>query len=362
MNRAGILGAGNIAPAYARTLTELGWIELAVADSIADRAAAFAEHYGATAMSVDDLLADPTIDVVVNLTPAAAHAAVTARILESGRAAYSEKPLGAELAEGRQLVDQATKAGLRLGCAPDTFMGAGLQAARAAIDAGLIGEPLSANAFMMHRGPEWWHPNPEIFYGRAGGPLFDMGPYYLTALIHLLGPATAITASARTGITDRVMRHPDRAGEVVRAAVPTHVTSMIEFASGPAATLVTSFDVKGSRFRNIEIYGTEATLSVPDPNTFGGPLQLRGIFDREWRDLDLPEPNTPQGRGLGLADMLSATAANRPHRASGHLALHVLELMSSAIESSAAGRRIELTTTCERPAPMDYTLAPNHFD
>jgi predicted dehydrogenase len=215
---------------------------------------------------------------------------------------------------------------------------------------------------MLGFGPEWWHPNPESFYGPGAGPLFDMGPYYLTALVHLLGPARSISGSAKIGIAERVMHGKGRVGEVVQATTPTHVSSMIDFVSGASATLVTSFDVKATRFKNIEIYGTDGTLSLPDPNTFGGPLKVRSILADDWRDIPLPTPNIPQQRGIGLADMLSATTANRPHRASAELALHVLELMSSTLRSSDEGRRIDLTTTCERPAPMRFDLPANGFD
>jgi predicted dehydrogenase len=363
MSRVGILGCGNIAPVYARTLRSIDWIELvAVADGIPERAQQFATEHGTSAVTINELLADASLDAVVNLTPAHAHTAVSRSALSAGRAVFSEKPLGTDLSEGRELVALAATRGLRLGCAPDTFLGAGLQAARAAIDRGMIGEPIAANAFMLGFGPEWWHPNPEIFYGPGAGPLFDMGPYYFTALVHLLGPAASIMASAKIGMADRVIHAKGRVGDVVRATVPTHVSSVVEFASGATATLVTSFDVKATRYRNIEIYGTEATLSVPDPNTFGGPVMIRGILGDDWRDVPLATPNIPQQRGIGLADMLSATTAGRPHRASGELALHVLELMSGALQSSAEGRRVAMETSCDRPTPMRFSLPTNTFD
>jgi predicted dehydrogenase len=360
--RIGIIGCGNIAPQYARTLTTIDWIELAaVSDGQPGRADKFAQEYGTTAVEIAAMLADPTIVAVVNLTPAHVHATVTRSILTAGKHAYSEKPLGIDFAEGQSLLELATNNNVRVGCAPDTFLGAGLQTARDAIDKGLIGEPLAANGFMLGFGPEWWHPNPEIFYGEGAGPMFDMGPYYLTALVHLLGPASGISSVARIGIKDRVIHAAGRVGDVVQATVPTHVSSLIEFASGPTATLVTSFDVKASRYRNIEIYGSEATLSVPDPNTFGGPVSVRGVISGEWRDLPLVKSSVPQQRGIGLADMLSGINHNRPHRASGDMALHVLELMNSSYASSDAKRRIDLTTTCERPAVLP-TKSTNGYD
>jgi predicted dehydrogenase len=362
-SRIGIIGCGNISPAYSSTLGELPWIEIAAfADGIPERAQKFADRYGGVALSLDEMLADDSIDAVVNLTPAHAHTSVSRTCLEAGKPVFSEKPLGTDFDEGRSLVELASGRGLRLGCAPDTFLGAGLQAARGAIDRGMIGEPIAANGFMLGFGPEWWHPAPEGFYVPGAGPLFDMGPYYLTALVHLLGPARSISGAAKIGIAERVIHAKGRVGEVVQATTPTHVSSMIEFVGGASATLVTSFDVKATRLRNIEVYGTEGTLALPDPNTFGGPLKVRGILADDWRDVALPTPNIPQQRGIGLADMLSATTADRPHRASAELALHVLELMSSTLRSSDEGRRIDLTTTCERPAPMQFDLPANTFD
>jgi len=362
-SRIGIIGCGNISPAYAHTLGEFPWIEIAAfADGIPERAETFAERYGGVALELNEMLADDSIDAVVNLTPAHAHTSVSRVCLEAGKPVFSEKPLGTDFDEGRSLEALARETGLRLGCAPDTFLGPGLQAARSAIDRGLIGEPIAANGFMLGFGPEWWHPNPESFYMPGAGPLFDMGPYYLTALVHLLGPARSISGSAKIGIAERVLHSKGRVGDVVQATTPTHVSSMIDFVSGASATLVTSFDVKATRFKTIEVYGTEGTLALPDPNTFGGPLKVRSIIADDWRDIPLPTPNIPQQRGIGLADMLSATVANRPHRASAELALHVLELMSATLRSSDEGRRIDLTTTCERPEPMRFHLPANTFD
>ncbi len=363
MSRVGIVGCGNIAPVYVRTLRELGWVEVAgFTDVSHERAEAFASRYGGVPMDLEQLLADPTIDAVVNLTPAQFHVPVTRAILESGKAAFSEKPLGIELSDGEELVALAAAKGVRLGCAPDTFLGVGLQTARSVIDRGLIGEPLAANGFMMSFGPEWWHPNPEIFYGSGAGPLFDVGPYYLSALTFLLGPAVAVSGAARIGIEERVIHARGRVGDTFRATVPTHVSSLIEFASGALGTLVTSFDVKASRYRNLEIYGTEGTLSVPDPNTFGGPVSIRGVINDEWREIPTPAPHIPQQRGIGLADMLSATSAGRPHRASAEQALHVLDLMTGAIASADSGHRHQLTTTCGRSAPLRFDRPANTFD
>ena len=363
VSRIAIVGTGVIAPVYAATLAELGSVELAaVVDGIPERADEFATMHNTTARSFDEVLADPAIDAIVNLTPPLAHANVTAAALRAGKATFSEKPLGVDFDEARELVALAQQHGVRLGCAPDTFLGAGLQTCRAAIDRGDIGTPIGANAFMLGFGPEWWHPNPDLFYRRGAGPLLDMGPYYLTALIQMLGPASAINASAQTPRSQRPIWSKPRRGEMLDVEVPTHVTSLIDFECGATATLVTSFDVAASRYRNIEIYGTEATLSLPDPNTFGGPVQIRGIRDKEWREVALAPTHIPQQRGIGLADMMSAQRNQRPHRANADLALHVVEIMTNAMVASDTGTRVSLTTTCERSQPLDTAAQTNPFE
>jgi predicted dehydrogenase len=361
--RVGIIGCGNIAPMYARTLKELGWVNLvAVADGVEAKAIEFAKKHHTSAVSVETMLNDSSIDAVVNLTPAFAHANVSSQILNAGKSVFSEKPLASTFAEGQALLELAAKRQVRIGCAPDTFLGTGLQAARNAIDRGVIGEPLAANAFMLGFGPEWWHPTPEIFYGEGAGPLFDVGPYYLTALNNLLGPTKSVMASGRIGIVDRVIHSKGRVGDVAKATVPTHVSSILEYESGPIATLVTSFDVKATRYRNIEIYGSEATLAVPDPNMFDEPLMVRSILNENWRSLPLGSPSVPQQRGIGLADMLSAITADRAHRASGTMALHVLEQLCAIVQSSEEGRRVGIATPFTRPEPLGRDLGQNRFD
>jgi predicted dehydrogenase len=359
-----IVGCGVISPEYAYTLNRLGFVDVsACADAIPERAAKLAAAHGIPrALTFDQVLADPEIGTVVNLTPPVMHAEVTRAALEAGKAAFSEKPLGIDFAEGRDLVDCANRLGLRLGCAPDTFLGVGFQTCRDVIERGLIGEPIGANAFTLGSGPESWHPNPDIFYQRGAGPMFDMGPYYLTALVSLLGPAKRVTASARITHARRTISSEPRRGELVGVEVPTHVATVIDFASGPVATVVTSFDVQASRYRNIEIYGTEATLSVPNPNTFEGPVTIRGVADTSWTEIELRRPYIPQHRGIGLADMIWATRTGRAHRASSTLALHVLELMTASVASSEQGRHIELQTTCRPAKSLPAELPENTFD
>ena len=363
-SRCAIVGCGVIAPEYARTLNHLDFVDLvACADAFPERAEQLAANYDIPrALTFEQVLSDPDIETVINLTPPLMHAAVTRAALDAGKAAFSEKPLGVDLDEGLGLVERATQLGLRLGCAPDTFLGVGFQTCRDVIERGLIGEPIGANAFMLGSGPESWHPNPDLFYQRGAGPLFDMGPYYLTALVSLLGPARRVTGSARITHAQRTIGSEPRRGERMAVEVPTHVATVIDFAAGPVATLVTSFDVQASRLRNIEIYGTEATLSVPDPNTFKGPVQIRGRGDASWTEIEVREPYLPQHRGIGLADMIWATRSGRAHRASSTLALHVLELMTASVEASEQGRHIELRTTCEPAKTLPAALPENTFD
>lgn len=362
MSRVGIIGCGVIAPAYADTLEKLGNVELvACADKVPVKADALAEKSGARVATIDEILGADDIDAVVNLTPPKAHVGVTQAVLEAGHAVFSEKPLAIELEEGRALVDLATERNLRLGCAPDTFLGAGLQTARAAIDRGDIGEPLAASAYMLQGGPELWHPEPDFFYKYGAGPLFDMGPYYFTALVQLLGPARSVTGNARISRAKRTIGSEARRGEQIDVEVPTHVVSVIEHASGPLASLVISFDVLDWR-SSIEIYGSEGVLAVPDPNTFGGPVRIKTIGSFEWTELPLHDAHLPQSRGIGLADMLWAQRTGRPHRASGDLALHVLELMTGTIKAADVGQSVELDTTCERAPLLPAGLSPNTFD
>lgn len=362
MSRVAIIGCGVIAPTYATTLKELGNIELAACvDGISDRAEEFAATHATKSATLEQVLDDGDIDAVVNLTPPKAHTTVSRAALEAGRSVFSEKPLAIEFADGHELVTVANARDLRLGCAPDTFLGAGLQTARSVIHRGDIGEPLAANAYMLQAGPEWWHPEPDFFYHYGAGPLFDMGPYYFTTLVQLLGPASTVTGAARISRAKRPINSDPHRGEMIDVEVPTHVASVITHTSGPISTLVTSFDVMDWK-NSIEIYGTEGILQVPDPNSFGGPVRVRRAGELEWTEVPLVETSLPQSRGIGLADMLWAQRTGRAHRASADLALHVLELMTGTIKASDSGQRIDLSTTFERAPLLPTGLAPNTFD
>ncbi|MFN8519291.1 MAG: Gfo/Idh/MocA family oxidoreductase [Chloroflexota bacterium] len=352
--RVGVIGCGNISRAYATKLAALPDLDLvACADLDPSRARALADEFGVPqVLTPGELLARSDVDVVLNLTVPGAHADVSEAALQAGKHCYSEKPLALDVATGTRLVGRARDAGLRLGCAPDTFLGAGLQACRALIDAGAIGTPLAANAFFQGSGPESWHPDPGMFYRRGAGPMFDMGPYYVTALVALLGPVQRVSGMARISRARREITSQPLAGTWIDVEVPTHVAGVLEHESGPVATLVTSFDVHASRYRFLEVYGSQGTLAVPDPNTFGGPVQLRRAGDADWADVPLRHANAEQSRGLGLADMVRAQRSGRPHRASGELALHVLEVMERILAAAETGEHQTVASRVERPAPL----------
>ena len=355
----GIIGCGNISGIYLKSDKTFENLQIvACADVDMARAQAKAAEYGVKAYTVEQLLADPEIEIVINLTIPAAHAEVSTAALNAGKAAYHEKPFALNREDGRKLLATAKAHNLRIGCAPDTFLGGGLQTCRKLIDDGLIGEPVAATAFMMAPGHERWHPDPDFFYQPGGGPMFDMGPYYLTALISMLGPVKRVTGSTRITRAERTITSQPKHGQTIKVNVPTHVAGLLEFASGPIGTIITSFDVWAANLPRIEIYGTEGSLSVPDPNTFGGPVRLRRSNGTEWEEMPLTHIYTENSRGLGVADMAAAIRSNRPHRASGELAHHVLDIMQAFHDASREGKHIELSSTCERPAPLPLGLRP----
>jgi predicted dehydrogenase len=352
--RVGLVGCGYISDRYLRNAALFPEFEIvACADAVPERATERAAKYGVPAVcTVADLLADSEIEVVLNLTTPDAHASVGQATLEAGKSVYNEKPLAIALEDGKRLVETARVRDLRLGAAPDTFLGGGLQTCRQLIDEGAIGEPVAATAFMLIRGHERWHPEPDFYYQAGGGPLFDMGPYYLTALISLLGPVRRVTGSTRVTFPERTIRSEPRAGEHIAVEVPTHLAAVLDFARGPIATLVTSFDVWASKAPKLEIYGSEGSLSLPDPNTFAGPVRVRGADEDTWREIPVTRPFTKNSRGLGLSDLAAGLRTGAPHRASGELAYHVLEVMHAVETASREGRHIEIASSCERPAPL----------
>ncbi|MEV7683982.1 Gfo/Idh/MocA family oxidoreductase [Streptomyces sp. NPDC088341] len=352
--RIGMVGAGKISGAYLDTLERLDGVTLtAVTDLDPGRAGAVAARVPGVAVSgsVAELVARPDVDAVLNLTIPAAHAEVALAALAAGRHVYGEKPLAATRAEADAVLAAAGAAGLRVGCAPDTVLGTGVQTARKAVDDGLIGTPVAATAFMTTPGHERWHPDPEFYYRPGGGPLLDMGPYYLSALIHLLGPVVKVTGAASSPRAEREIGSGPRAGERFAVEVATHVTGVLRHAGGALTTLVMSFDIHAARLPRIEVHGTAGSLSVPDPNGFDGPVEVHRDGG-EWETLPVSAGYTGAGRGTGLADLAEALAAGRPHRASAELSRHVLDIMLTLLASAREDRSLPVESSCARPEPV----------
>lgn len=347
-----LIGCGNISDIYLQNCAAFGLEVAACADMDRARAEAKSAKFNVPARAVAEVLADPAIEIIINLTPPAAHAEISRAALNAGKHVYSEKPLATTRTEGAELIELARQKNLRIGCAPDTFLGGGLQMCRQLLDEGVIGDPVAAVAFMVGHGMEMWHPNPDFFYQPGAGPMFDVGPYYLTALIHLLGPVRRLTGSTRISFPERLITSQPLAGTKIKVNTPTHVAGVLDFVSGPVATIITSFDVWATHLPRIEIYGSLGSLSVPDPNTFGGPVRVRLAEEKEWRDVPLTHGFTDNSRGVGVMDMARALREGNAHRANGDLAFHVLDLMQAFEEASQAGRHIELASRCERPAPL----------
>ena len=347
----GIIGCGNISSTYFKAPHLFDILQVvACADIDQERARKQAELYGVPRVcTVDELLADPEIEIVVNLTVPNAHAEIALQAIATGKAVYGEKPLATRRADGRAILEAAHAKQVRVGNAPDTFLGGGFQTCIQLINEGEIGTPVAATAFKLNRGMEHWHPDPHFFYQPGAGPLFDIGPYYLTALIAMMGPIQRVTASMQTTFPERTVTSEPKYGTKIPVNTPTHIAGIMEFASGAIGTILTSFDVWHQRLPFIEIYGTEGTLSTPDPNRFDGPVFIRRAHDEAWREVPLTHGYTSNARGLGIADMAYAMRSGRLHRANGEMAYHVLDIIESFMESATEGRHIPLTSTCSRP-------------
>lgn len=360
----GVVGCGNISRIYLEQSRTFDILDVkAVSDIDLDRARAKAQEQNISCVyTIDEMMADPEIEIIVNLTPPGAHAEIGLRALEAGKSVYNEKPLCVFREDAQKMLQIAAERGLRVGSAPDTFMGAGLQTCRRLIDEGAIGTPVAATAFMLGRGPEKWHPDPEFFYKVGGGPMFDMGPYYLTALVSLLGPAKRVTGTTRISFPEREIGSEPKRGTKIVVETPTHVAGLLEFESGPVATIITSFDVWKCNLPRIEIYGSEGTLSVPDPNTFGGPVVLWKPGATEGEEIALLPIRAKNSRSLGVADMAHAIRSGRPHRANGEMAYHVLDIMHTIHDASREGKHITMQSTCVRPAAMPVGLPDSLLD
>lgn len=371
----GIVGSGYISEIYLTNLTTRfdNVRVVAVADLMIERAEAQAAKYGVGAMPVEAMLADPEIELIVNLTVPLAHAEVALAAVRAGKCVYNEKPLTASREDGRRLLDLARERGVLVGGAPDTFLGGGLQAGRKLIDEGAIGTPIAASAYMFTRGHERWHPDPAFYYQPGAGPMFDMGPYYLTALVTLLGPVRRVGSTAGVSFPERRITSQPKFGEMIPVNTPTHIVAGLDFEEGAIASVITSFDLYDTTHSTLVVYGSEGTLRLPDPNVFGGPLSLLrspeantaqdplfqegkapGQPAREptWEDVPLTHGFTDNSRGLGVSDMARAIREGHAPRANGELAYHVLDIMHATLESSERGEHIMIDSTVERPAPL----------
>lgn len=361
--KVGIIGCGNIVGAYFQGCAMFPILEIkACADILFERAEKVAKEHGCLAMTVDEILADPEISIIINLTIPKVHAEVSLKIIEAGKSVHTEKPLAVTREDGKKILAAAAARGVKVGCAPDTFLGGGIQTCVKLINDGWIGKPVAATAFMMGHGPEAWHPDPEFFYKVGGGPMFDMGPYYLTALVTLMGPAKRVCGSTRITFPERLITSQPKFGTSVKVETPTHLAGTIDFANGAIATMVMSFDVWAANLPCIEIYGTEGSLSVPDPNCFGGPVKVRRAGAENWTEMPLSHGYSTQGRGIGVADMAYAIKSGRAHRACGEQGYHVLDLMHSFTDSSVSGKHVDLESTCNQPAPLPVGLVHGWLD
>lgn len=345
--RVGLVGIGNISRQYLDTFPRLPGVSLVAAADL-DPARVVPD---VRMMRPAELYAADDVDLVLNLTIPQAHAEVALSAIGAGKHVYGEKPLALSTSEGREVLAAAEAAGVRVGCAPDTVLGTGTQTARRCLDEGAIGTPVAATAFMVTPGHERWHPDPEFYYRPGGGPLFDMGPYYLTALVTLLGPVRRVTGLASAPRATRVIGSGPRAGTEFPVSVATHVAGVLEHESGAITTLMMSFDVWAANLPRIEVYGTQGSLSVPDPNDFDGEVRLYEPGG-DWRTVP-PNAGYPNaGRGTGVADLATALTTNTDHRASGTVAYHVLDTMESLLTATAQGQSQTITSTCPRPTPV----------
>lgn len=349
----GIVGCGAISDQYLATFDRLVDVTLvAVADLDRSRSEAVARgREGVRALEVDELLRDDAVELVLNLTVPAAHAEVALKAIAAGKHVYGEKPLAATVDAARPVLEAAASAGVVVGCAPDTVFGTGIQTARRAIDEGLIGSPISATATMTTPGHERWHPNPDFYYVPGGGPLLDMGPYYVSALVTLLGPVTSVIGAASRTRDHRVIGSGPRAGEQIPVSTDTHVTGILTHASGALSTLVMTFDAVATQAANLEVHGETGSLIVPDPNHFAGDVKLRELGAADWTVLPVSAGYRDAGRGFGVADLARTTAGQEP-RAGGALAFHVLEVLESVLTAAGSGRSEAITSTAPRPEPV----------
>ncbi|PPA71146.1 Gfo/Idh/MocA family protein [Jeotgalibacillus proteolyticus] len=361
--RVGLIGCGFISEIYLNNAKEFNFYDItACADLDISRAKATAKKHGVEKVyTPNELIQDPDIDLVLNLTIPAAHADIAVQALRSGKHVYSEKPLAVTREEGQAILEAAKESGCYVGNAPDTFLGGGIQTACRLIEEGRIGRPVSATAFMMNHGHEHWHPDPGFYYQKGGGPMFDMGPYYITALISMMGPVKRVTGAVNVTFPERTISSEQKRGEKIQVNTPTQINGVMEFHQGAVASIITSFDTWHHNLPFIEVYGDEGSLVVPDPNTFDGPVRVRRKDEEQWSEIPLTHGFSQNSRGIGLAEMAYAILEGRPPRASGDLAYHVLDIMHGFHDAAAQGRHYELSSTCDRPLPLPEGIDQNNF-
>ena len=363
--KVGVVGCGNISQIYLDDMTKIFRIlqVVSVADIDMAKAQAKAAVYpGVRACTVGEMLKDKEIEIVVNITIPKAHTEVAMAAVGAGKSVYNEKPMTITREEGKKLLELAKKKKVLVGGAPDTFMGGGLQTCRKLIDDGWIGKPIGATAFMMSHGPDHWHPDPEFLYKVGAGPMMDMGPYYLTALVNLIGPVKRVTSSAHITFPERMITSQPKYGTMMKVEVPTYVAGVMDFENGAVGTIIMTFDVWAANLPRIEIYGTEGSLSVPDPNNFKGPVRFKKPGMEDWKEVPLSHGYFEQSRGIGVADMAYALQSGREHRANGNLCYHVLDVMHAFHDASREGKHVMVQSTVKRPKPLPLGLANGELD
>ncbi len=374
----GVLGIGDISDVYFQNLKKYDIVNvMGCASRSLEKAQKKANqhHIPKAYATAQELIADPEIDIVLNLTLPAVHGELNMQALQAGKHVYSEKPLAATFAQAEKIMQLAQEKGLYVGCAPDTFLGGRLQTIRKLLDDGVIGDVVAASAFVVSHGHEWFHPSPAFFYQKGAGPLLDIGPYYMTALLSLLGPVKKCCAMSKRTFAERTIESEPKKGEIIPVEVDTHITSNLEFANGAIATMITSFDIWESELPRLELYGTKGSICIADPdpvdgpNLFGGKVLLRTMDNYRWKGLPRQQPfseweevpivhpfnetsHQENSRGIGLVDMAYAIRDGRQERAKGQMALHSLEVMESILQSGAEERFYHMKTTFERPQPL----------
>ena len=361
----GVVGCGCISEIYMSNLTKLFKnVELiACTDLIRERAEERAAQFGVPKVyEPAEFYADPEIELVVNLTTPQSHNEVDMLALKAGKHVYSEKPFGLNREVAYEVIKYGKEHNLMVGCAPETFLGGGIQTCRKLIDEGWIGDPVGATAFMMGHGHESWHPDPEFYYQFGGGPMFDMGPYYLTALVSTIGPVAKVAGATNISFPTRTITSEKKFGNIIDVEVPTYVNGTLTFANGAIGTIITTFDTWDSQLPRIEIYGSLGTLSVPDPNGFGGPIYYKKPGMKSWQEVPVLFGYQNNSRGIGVSDMAQSIIDGRTHRAHGDMAFHVLDIMQAIHESNDQEKVIRLTSTFNRPAPFPMGLLDGYID